>query len=237
MTAETLTLIDQRPAAAHVLDQAMLFAQGFAGYRAPAFLTLADANLIARPEQPDARRTCVDRALVAGHNIQNPSFCARTTAMVNAVAVRLDSAYDVATEVERFTSSSSTQAVSYGSIRRVGEPFGYRTPRDHVPVHVVTGANTLESLSRDVFSVPMAALAAANRELERGAQLPVGTSVVNEPGQHGAQHQQSNQPRHALSGRRARAALILHRGSHGTYEPVATTVYGEPNERVTYGMS
>lgn len=176
--AETLAGLDASEEAARLLDRAMLIMEGFAGFRAPAFMTLAEANLIVRPETPRARLDCVERALVAAHNIQDPSFCARSTAMVNAVRRRLDLRPDITAEVEHFVSSPSARAVNFGSQHAVGEPFSHRERHDHVPIDLVSGANKLEQLALDVFHLPVAALEYANPGLSRSEQLALGSYVI-----------------------------------------------------------
>ena len=83
--AEAAALLGDRAAAESLLDRAIGLPIGFAGYQAPANVTLAEANIIARPDQPDAVGAALRAALVAAHNVQDPSFCARTTAGVDAV--------------------------------------------------------------------------------------------------------------------------------------------------------
>jgi len=83
-------LVGDAAAADALVDEALSIADsGFAGYQAPACLTLAETVRVLRegePPLPDAR---IDAALhwaeQAAHNVQDSTFCARTTARVNAM--------------------------------------------------------------------------------------------------------------------------------------------------------
>lgn len=70
--------------ATDLLDAALKFPYGFAGFQAPACLTLAESLAIAKYPGgmiEEAR----EQAQVAAHNIQDSTFCARMTARVNAM--------------------------------------------------------------------------------------------------------------------------------------------------------
>ena len=62
---------------------------GFAGYQAPACLTLAETVRVLREGEPSVPDPRIDSALhaaqQAAHNVQDSTFCARTTARVNAM--------------------------------------------------------------------------------------------------------------------------------------------------------
>ena len=79
-------LLGEQGLAAQVLHDALGLADsGFAGFQAPACLALAEAFRVCQPKN----RADIDKALQwaqqAAHNVQDPSFCARMTARVNAM--------------------------------------------------------------------------------------------------------------------------------------------------------
>ncbi|TCM45149.1 ATP-binding protein [Kribbella sp. VKM Ac-2568] len=176
--AETLAGAGDPVTAGRLLDKAAGLRLGFAGFRAPALLTLAEANLVVRPEFPQRRLRCLELARLAAHNIQDPPFAARMTAMVNCLAQRLEPPADLPTQVEDFVSSPSARAADFGSMHRVGEQFFLRRREDHVAMDVVSQANTIERLALDVFHLPIAALAYANPDHSRSDVLPDGSWVV-----------------------------------------------------------
>ncbi len=88
-------LLGETALAGQILDDALGLADsGFAGYQAPACLALAEAILVCRPSAttsgaPPSDVQAIESALEwaqrAAHNVQDPSFCARMTARVNAM--------------------------------------------------------------------------------------------------------------------------------------------------------
>lgn len=162
-----------------LLDLAARFESGFAGFRVPAFLALVDANSVVRPDDWASQRACLDRARRAAHNIQDPSFCARSTAMVNRAERWVDqqrSADELAADVEAFI-VSPRRAVEFGALHAVGESFAERNRRDHLSIDAVTHARTLEQLAH-VFELPIALMERANPGVGRANYLGAGQEVV-----------------------------------------------------------
>jgi hypothetical protein len=176
--AEALASVGESQRAQAALHLAAQMISGFAGFRAPALLTCAEASLIVVPDDQALRRAFLDGALVAAHNIQDQSFCARSTAMVNAAMLRLDGGTDVAAEVEQFVTSHTARLGTFGSRFRIGETFDHRVRRSHLPIEGVTAIDTLERLAADVLHVPIAALENANPGLARADDLAPGTWVA-----------------------------------------------------------
>jgi hypothetical protein len=100
---------------ADLAARAVAVGQGFAGIIAPAHLTLAETASVAAPRDSSSM---IERALAAAeeaaHNIQDATFCARTTARVTAMRERwwseppLDPA-DVAVVIARLSSSKYSE--------------------------------------------------------------------------------------------------------------------------------
>lgn len=87
-------LLGETTLAGQILHDALGLADsGFAGYQAPACLALAEAILVCRRSaasgDPAATAQAIESALDwaqrAAHNVQDPTFCARMTARVNAM--------------------------------------------------------------------------------------------------------------------------------------------------------
>ena len=79
-------LLGEQGLAGQVLQDALGLADsGFAGFQAPACLALAEAIRVCQPANDAAIKEALEWAQRAAHNIQDPSFCARMTARVNAM--------------------------------------------------------------------------------------------------------------------------------------------------------
>ena len=72
--------------AQELLDLAGELHFGFAGFQSPAWLTLAEAIRVCSGDAGSAAvRKVLDSASNSAHNVQDPTFCARTTARFNAL--------------------------------------------------------------------------------------------------------------------------------------------------------
>ena len=79
-------LLGEQGLAGQVLQDALGLADsGFAGFQAPACLALAEAIRVCQPANQAGIEEALEWAQRAAHNIQDPSFCARMTARVNAM--------------------------------------------------------------------------------------------------------------------------------------------------------
>ena len=176
--AETFGRLGDDLTADRLLALAAAPEHGFAGHRAPAYLAIAESNFLTRPGDRAALQNCLDLARNAAHNIQDPAFCGRATAMVNALRDWwAEPVGDVAALIERCMTSSNRLA-EFGSRHRIRERFAERSRFDHLPVDQVTNADTLVRLADDVFQIPIVALEAANPDLPRNERLADGTIVV-----------------------------------------------------------
>ncbi len=127
-TAQSLGwLLDEGKLASELLRDALGLADsGFAGYQAPACLALAEAFQVCAQKSP-TRLADIEQALnwaqTAAHNIQDPSFCARMTARVNAMRKRWFVDFNVE-ERARWLGDSTRPEL--GGIHRVGHEYADR---------------------------------------------------------------------------------------------------------------
>jgi hypothetical protein len=142
--AEVAVVLDDRDAARALLDAATAVPPGYAGYRAPAYLALADTCGILG--DPARRRAALDQALRAAHNIQEPAFCALTTARVTTLTEWWADRHQRLPELVAGL-VANPQAPRFGPRHRLGEPFRYRDPQDHLSINDVTNARDARSLA------------------------------------------------------------------------------------------
>lgn len=103
---------------------------GFAGFQAPACLTLAETVRLCcegDPPAPDAR---IDEALhqaqQAAHNVQDPSFCARTTARINTLRRHWWPGFALEARAQRLP--EARHGVEFNALHRVGQGYDGRRP-------------------------------------------------------------------------------------------------------------
>jgi hypothetical protein len=173
---------------ADLAARAVAVGPGFAGITAPACLTVAEAASLAAPGDTLLAERALAAAEQTAHNIQDFTFCARTTARVAAMRERwwpvppLDPAR-VAAVIGRLRGDRS--APEFSAMHVVGEDYRHREPggRTLMPRQMLTAA-TLEELAT-VYQRPIEEFLRHNQE--RGwapdQHLPVGTRVnVPDPG-------------------------------------------------------
>jgi len=125
--AEIFALALDRPSdAADLLGIARGLPKGFAGFRAPSALTLADSTRIAARGDGSARDAALTTAKAASHRIQDHRFCLQMTAMVNAIHSRWSdmTGVDLQATVDRFL--DNPLAGEFCAAHRVLEQFEYR---------------------------------------------------------------------------------------------------------------
>ena len=148
---------------------------GAAGLRAPACLTLAETLHVCAPNDPRIDEA-LDKALTAAHNIQDPSFCARTTSRVNAMRKSWwpDGGIDLAT-IEQFLKDPTD--VRFAALHNVGEAYRQRTVTDAFPMDKLRNAQTLAELA-DIYQRPLADFQRLNPGWQADKALPFDTLVV-----------------------------------------------------------
>ena len=165
--AEVLAVAnDRRNDAADLLRLARQLPKGFAGYRAPSALTLAESTRIAAPDDGAAREGALTSARAASHRIQDHRFCLQMTAMVNAMRARWSdmTAVDLPAVVERFLENPLT--AEFCAVHLVLEQFAYRAEDQNyfqaLPIpDSVRQAHTLGEIAV-IFDVEPQALIAVN---------------------------------------------------------------------------
>lgn len=165
--------------AQEMLDRALALSFGFAGFRAQACLTLAEAIRVCRPDDQAAVRLALEDALRAAHNIQEQSFCALSTARVHAMRRRWwDAEFDAAEVAQRL--ARTRDAPEFCPIHLAGEAYELReqgptklpNPKDWFSMQ------TLRDLS-DVFRCHEEDLLRLNRSegWDLDTPLPQGAAV------------------------------------------------------------
>lgn len=173
-------LMKDNQASGELLMLALDLPFGFAGFQAPTNLMLAETahvcgiNLIDR---------ALEAARASAHNIQDWTFCARTTARVNAMRLRWwGTVIDVADEAARFVENLGN--VKFAAQHTIGEEYVQRTlgPGSAPLPDWMREADTLRMLAR-VYSRPLSEFEHLNRGLGADDSLPAGTQVnVPDPG-------------------------------------------------------
>jgi hypothetical protein len=170
-------LEDERPAAIAMVAAANRIVGGFAGFTAPAYLTLAEAASIVGDDDAatDLAGRGLDCARRAAHNIRDPVNCARVTARVGAMGARwwpgptLAELPDVVARLQR-----DPQAAEFSALHVVGEDFPGRDV-DDLPVAVAAAA-TLAELA-EIFVRPVAEFLQINDGYDPDELLTRGTEV------------------------------------------------------------
>ncbi len=123
-------LLGEEALADQVLQEAMALADsGFAGYQAPACLALAEAIEICQRGQPQAS-PAIEQALEwaqrAAHNVQDPTFCARMTARVNAIRTHWWPTFDIEARARHL--SEGAYLAEFAGVHRLGHSYFGRRP-------------------------------------------------------------------------------------------------------------
>jgi hypothetical protein len=161
---------------AKLLDAALQTAPGYAGFRAPASLTLAESLAICNRPRPD-----IDSVIAAAHasaqKIRDLVFCLRVLSRVTALADwwarPFPSELQLSELIDRFVSNPA--ATEFAAVHIVGESLPERR-ESNVPSWV-KDANTLRHLAT-AFQWPLSDFAALNPEIPGpDATLAVGARV------------------------------------------------------------
>jgi hypothetical protein len=171
-------LLGRETDAAALLNKALSLPYGFAGFQAPALLTLAEALRICMPNH-GALPNVLKAALAASHNIQDATFCARVTACVNAMIGRWWGASGFEVEAMSRSLSQDASTPEFAGLHWVGEEYAERAPAGGMPLpDDLRQANTLRALA-DVYHRPLAEFQRLNHECGWTVDepLPPGTPV------------------------------------------------------------
>ena len=179
--AEAYSLVFNDPVrSAQILDRALELPRGFAGFRAPLCLTLAESLRICGHDGGHIARV-LHAGFTAAHNITDPIFCVRTTARLKAVQIRYwvspDPVFDVEQAAEDFL--HDLQGPLRAAVHIIGDNYTKR--KVAVPVSLPLPplcytANTLDQLSR-IYQQPLAEFQRLNPGWDSDQVLPPGTQV------------------------------------------------------------
>jgi len=134
---------------------------------------------VVRQSDLERRNEALDRARRSAHNVQDPGFCARTTARYNALRDRWWSGPipNLAGLVSDFT--ANPEAPQFAPVHYTGECFADRTLQEEkLPLDYVTGAATLTVLATEVFHLPVSALINRNPSLDPTRALDAGMKIT-----------------------------------------------------------
>lgn len=166
--AEALSRVPgQQPAVRDVVERALSLRWGFAGFNAPACLTLAEAIEVASPEIASITQA-LTIARTSAHNIQDGTFCVRTTARVTAMMDRWwgappMGAFDAAAAAGRL--ADDPRGPEFAAIHHVGDKYEDRDPVTTIPMpDLVLAMNTLKQLAL-AFQRPLDDFQRLNGEL------------------------------------------------------------------------
>lgn len=149
--AEVASLVLGDPAGAvDLIDRAMRVPFGYAGYRAPASIAVAESLAVVAPLDVARQEAALDSALTSAHNIQEPAFCALMTARVNTVIGwwRSPAKEDLAKVVESFVQAPG--AARFSPRHRLGESFERRSRDDHLPVGHITALQSPREVAQSL---------------------------------------------------------------------------------------
>jgi hypothetical protein len=177
--AETLHLVVRTGDTLPLLDRARQLNVGFAGYGMPAFLALAEAVHICWPENQGLLDAALHSATTSAHNINDETFCARSTARCNAMRElwwQPGGIPDLLGAARRLLKDRT--APEFAALHRVGEPYQGRQQEYRLPLLHASNAWTLQALA-DLFKQPLAEFQRLNRDQGWAADEPLsyGTEV------------------------------------------------------------
>ncbi len=152
--------------------------RGLAGFRSPACLTLAEELSLCKAEAGHVLLV-VEDARSAAHNIQDATFCALSTARVNAMRKNWweKPIVDLPGLIDRF--SKDPRSAEFASLHRVGETYEYRPELSGLPLpEWLRLADTLRELSQ-VYELPLSEFQRLNPEYAANPDqtLPAGSEV------------------------------------------------------------
>jgi hypothetical protein len=179
--AQIYSLLGKPTARADLIQLAVDLHYGFAGFTAPARLTLAETIRACGGDEWTAE-TMLNAAEAAAHNVQEPTFCAQTTSRVNAMGERWWGPVLGGAELDDTVGRLRRHPEDplFAALHRAGEDYGQRgSGGSYTPLpQWAVDASTLTELAR-LYGRPVEAFEQLNPGLDRDqAPLP---SWVNVP--------------------------------------------------------
>lgn len=151
---------------------------GFAGFQTGACLAVAEAVRICQPGNWADIRAALESSRAAAHNIQDATFCAISTARVNALAGQWwkKAGLDVEPLIERFL--DDPYGGEFAALHRVGEEYNRREPGERLELPgEMRAARTLAEIA-EVYKQPLSRLMELNPALKPNRKLPLGSRVA-----------------------------------------------------------
>jgi hypothetical protein len=163
--------------AGQVLHEASELADsGFAGYQAPACLALAEAIHVCRQGDP-GEAAPIEQALEfaqrAAHNVQDPTFCARMTARVNAMRQHWWQGFSLEERARHLDNAAPLPELA--ALHRVGHEYAGRRPDALKLPAWATGAGSFDDLVK-LYQRPkpdILRLNAGERQLNKDDEVAV----------------------------------------------------------------
>jgi hypothetical protein len=186
--AEALSRVPgQEPVVRPLLERALQLHWGFAGFNAPARLALAEAIEASSPDLAWIS-TALAGARTSAHNIQDATFCARTTARVQALAERWWGSppvggFNVVDAAGRLARDAS--GPEFAALHVIGQQYNDRDPGATIPLPAsLLNATTVRQLA-EAYERPLEEFYRLNSDqpLQADTPLPPGTRInVPDPG-------------------------------------------------------
>ena len=165
--------------AVELASAAAAVSRGFAGFSAPATLTVAETVSIVQPGNANLIQRCLDAALGAAQHIQDPVFCVRTTARVEAMRRHWWPTPKLVRETVDGLIQDPT-AAQFAAVHTVGEQFlGGVRPRGADFRAWRGDTDSLAGLA-DLYQRPLSEFARLNPGYHPEEQLP-GQAVIAVP--------------------------------------------------------
>jgi hypothetical protein len=158
---------------------------GFAGFNAPACLALAEAIEVSSRDLGQIEQALAS-ALRSAHNVQDSTFCARTTSRVVAMTSRWWGSPPIA-EFDVVGASAhlfdEPSAAEFAAMHVIGEQYLSRVPETTIPLpQTLLNAATIADLA-EIYQRPIEEFRRLNSTLEVGQSLSIGTPVnIPDPG-------------------------------------------------------
>jgi len=174
-------LLGDGPAATQLVSVALGLAPGFAGFAAPASLTLAETSSVVAPDNASWIEQTLTAAEASAHNIQDATFCARTTARVTGMRERWWPApTSLTATIDKLVTDPSDPGL--GATHIIGERYVHRTGSGVQLSQQMLTAETLRDLA-DVYQRSLPEFQRYNEDHGPDDRLPAGTKVnVPDPG-------------------------------------------------------
>jgi hypothetical protein len=174
--AEALSVVlDDKSKAIDLVNEAVGLPYGFAGFQSPVCLTLAEAGRICGVGD-SVIMDVLSAAQQAAHNIQEPTFCAQTTARFNAMVERWwkPPSFDLREMSSRLVQNADV--ADFGALHIIGESYLHRASGNTPLPPWIMEADTLLLLSQ-IYRRPQEEFQRLNTRLDFHNPLPSGTKV------------------------------------------------------------